>query len=226
MGTEALWIPLVLAAAGAGADAYNNRQIGKETDRLAAQGIRKQGMRQQEVDARVNEELNAQSRSTPEGERAAALDAYTAQLQRGRASAESGLTGIAGASDRYQTDVNAGKSAIGNYGDLLAGIQSRIDAPQRQRENEGVSRSRTAGDIGRISRDAQADDYLNQLLQSSVKGSTALEIAGPMLRGASQATAAGMGRTPSSAEFARMHAPSQQAVSSMFRGARRLPVTI
>ena len=42
MGTEAAWVPLVVAALGSGVQAYNVRQTAKEADAVAAQGIRQQ----------------------------------------------------------------------------------------------------------------------------------------------------------------------------------------
>lgn len=225
MGTEALWVPAVIAAVGAGANAVNQRNVAKKTDQIAAQGIRTQGQHQRDIDARVNEELAALNRSTPEGERAAALDAYTSQLQRGRAEAEGGLTGIAG-SNRFQTDQAAAKTAVGNYGEQIANIASRIDAPTRQREREGISARRTASDVAGIGRKAEADDYINRLLQQSVRGNDALSILGPVAQGVAAGMSANAGSVPTNAETYSMLAPSRNAVSTMFKGARRMPITI
>lgn len=226
MGTEGVWIPYVLAAAGAGATAVNQRNIAKKHEQVANRGIAQQASRQREADQRVNAEIAAQARSSPEEERAASLAAFTEQLAAAKPAAAGTASNSVVGSDRYQTDSKAADAAIQNYGAKRADITSRIRAPLDQRDNEGISRRKTAGDLAGIQRNAQGDAWLNQLLAQSIKGNTGLEVGGQLATAAAMASAGSAGSTPSSAEFAQMHVPSQQAVGGMFRGARRLPITI
>lgn len=225
MGTEAVWVPYVIAALGAGAGAVNARQVAKKNEQIQNRGIAAQAARQRDADARLAAATAEQARSTPEAERAQSLDDFTSQLRAAKTAA-SGTTDVPMGSDRYQTDDTAAKADIQNYGGQLADITSRLVAPMRQRQREREQLGRAESDVAGISRNAMGDAWLTQLMQSSVQPNTALSIAGPMLTGAAGAMAGGAGSTPTSAEFARLHAPSQQAVGSMFRGARRLPITI
>jgi hypothetical protein len=54
MGTEAIWIPLVTAAIGAGASAYQAKKVGDRQDSIAAAGIRNQVENQRRVNERLN----------------------------------------------------------------------------------------------------------------------------------------------------------------------------
>lgn len=224
MGTEAIWVPLVLAAAGATAQTVNNRNIAKERERIANQGIAAQASKQREAEARINEELGAQARSSPEAEQRESLNEFTSALASAK-SKSSGETSVPMGSDRYQTDETASKAAIQNYGEQQADIQSRIMAPLRQRENEDISRRRTGGDVAGIARNADAEAFLNQLLQGSVTGNTGLELGGAIATGAAQATAGSMGGVPSSAQTHAMLAPSRNSLGTMFKGARKLPIS-
>lgn len=224
MGTEAVWIPLVLAAAGATATTVNNRNIAKERERIANQGIAAQASKQREAEARINEEVGAQARSSPEQEQREALDEFTSVLSAAK-SKSAGDTAVPMGSDRYQTDEAASKAAIQNYGAEQAELQSRIMAPLRQRENENKSRRRTESDVLGIARNADAESFLNQLLQGSVTGNTGLELGGAIATGASQAMAGSAGSVPTSAQTHAMLAPSRNALGSMFKGARRLPIS-
>lgn len=226
MGTEAIWIPLVLAAAGGTASAVNARNVAKKNEQIQARGIAAQARRQEQADARISDEIRAQNASTPEEERAEALGQFTDTLRNAKASAEGGGDVPMG-SDRYQTESVDAKADIQDYGGKLADIVSRINAPLRQRENEAQSRNRTASDVAGIARNAEGDAWLTQLMASSVTPNTGLSIAAPLLQGAASATAGGMGPGPaSSASLAQGQRAGMQSVMQGIRGARRVPIVI
>jgi hypothetical protein len=188
MGTEALWVPLVLSAVGAGASAIDQRQMARKRDAIAVQGIDAQARRRREAEARVNQEVQAAARSSPEAEQQQAMADFTSQLRASKAGA-AGTTDIAGASDRYQTDTTAAKAGIENYGQQMADITSRITAQGRQRQREGFSRGRASSDVAGISRNAQGDEFLNQLMQSRVHPNAGLGILSALASGAGSAMA-------------------------------------
>lgn len=194
MGTEGIWVPLALSALGAGAGAVNQRNIAKKQEQVANRGIAQQASRQREADQRINAEIGAQARSTPEEERAASLAAFTDQLAAAKPAAAGTASNSVVGSDRYQTDSNAAQAAVQNYGAKRADLTSRIRAPLDQRNNEGISRRRAGSDVAGIQRNAEGDAWLTQLLAQSVKGNTGLEIGGQLATGAAQAMAGGAGR--------------------------------
>lgn len=197
MGTGAFWVPALISAVGAGAGAYETRRVAKKQDALAAEGIRQQSMRQREADARISQELGALERSSPEAERAKALDDYVAQLRATRANAAGGGA-VPGASDRYQTDEAGARADIQNFGEKVAGTLARINAPGFQRQREGFGINRLGGDIGGISRAAQGDDFLTQLRLSRVGRNPWVDAAAQGLQGLGQGMA-GRAAAPASA---------------------------
>lgn len=182
MGTEALWIPLALSAAGAGLQAHNSYRTAKRQDSAAAAGIRQQAARQREADQRVNAEIGALEGSTPEGEKAQALSDYMTTLQRARSQARGGGD-VAGASDRYQTDDAAAKVGIQNYGGQVADTLSRIAAPGLQRDREGRQINRMGSDVAGIARNAGGEAFLAQLRHNSINRNPWLDAGGQVLTG-------------------------------------------
>lgn len=167
MGTEALWVPLAVGALSAGAGAYNADRTARKQSAAATQGILQQQARQREATARVNQQIGAVERSTPEGERAAATDAYLAQLRANRAGVEGSPT--LGGSDRFRADTDAAKVDIQNYGTNAAKTLASIDAPLNQRITESRGVGRAGVDLNRIAGEAQGDDFLNKLRMSQIR---------------------------------------------------------
>lgn len=167
MGTEAAWVPLVVGALSAGASAYNTREVAKDQDQAAAAGIKLQAQHQREADDRVSQEVSAMEQSSPEASRKQATDAFLGQLRRTRGQAVAG--GPAGASDRYQQDLQTASGDVQNFGTQVAGTLARINAPALQRQGEAQGFARLSTDLGTIGRNAGGDAFLNQLRLNSIR---------------------------------------------------------
>ena len=169
MGTEAVWIPLVMAAVGAGASVYNTRQTERRQDNALAQQIRNQSARQREADAKAAELVRREAGSNDTDERASSLAKFTDAIQKARGNAERPLETVAAVSDAYKkagSDSALGMtSTAGNFADLV----SRIDAPMQQRQNDDLARGRYATDIDMIRRFASGDDYLDQMRLRNIR---------------------------------------------------------
>lgn len=164
MGTEAIWIPLALAAAGTGAQVYNTRQTAKREDNAAAAGIRQQAARQQQADQRVSQEVGAVERSTPEESRRAAASQFLNQLRQTQAQAIDG--GAPGAvSGRYAGDAAGAEGDVAEFGRQTADTLARISAPGMQRQQESQGFGRLGNDLGQITNAANGDAFLQQLRQ-------------------------------------------------------------
>ncbi len=163
MGTEAVWIPMAIAAVGAGASAYNTYQTGRNQDRALAASIQQQQVRQREADALVRAQLERTGQSTPDAERQTAMQEYLTQIQRAQAQAEGGLGVMGDVSARYAGDAGSAGQAIRDYATGTADIYSRIDAPLRQREREGIEFSRLGSDINTLGMLSGSDQYLADL---------------------------------------------------------------
>ncbi len=189
MGAEVL-IPLAIAAAGTGVGVANQEAAARRADRIAAQGIREQGVRQTEANARVDQEVANVAGSNAEGERQAANAQYMDQLRRSRAAAR-GMTDVPGASSRYSEEVAEGDQAVDSTAARVADLMSRVNAPLMQRDRELQGFDRLRSDVGVIGRAAAGDDFLNQLRLRSVRPNPWVGALGQLAQGY------GMGRLAS-----------------------------
>jgi hypothetical protein len=168
MGTG-MEIPLIMAAVAGGTSYVNTQRTAKKQDQTAAEGIRQQGVRQREADAKVRELIEKTRTSGPEGERKSALEKYMQALGVQAPNAQASFTDVAGASDAYGADVNAARSGVTDYGAQIADLMARIDAPADQRRREGNTMNRFDTDINQIKRFSSGDDFLNQLKLQSIR---------------------------------------------------------
>lgn len=190
MGTEAVWVPAVIAAVGAGVQAKEANDTARDTDEAAAQGIRLQSGKQREADARVAQEVNQLQSSTPEDSQREATDAFMQQLRRTRGQAH-GAGAVGATSDAYTTDSARAASDVDQYGANRAGLLGRINAPGLQRTAENVSRLRAGTDLGLISRAANADQFLTQLRLQNTRPNPWVMAGGQVLQGAGSGMASG-----------------------------------
>lgn len=169
MGTEVAWAPYVVAALAAGGSAANAEHTARKQDQAASQGILAQSEKQRAADQRVSEELASVENSNAETARATSQEQFMDQLRRTRAQADGSIPSVAGASDRYATDV-ADKSASSNaQASRIADLMSRINAPALQRQQEAQGFGRLATDINQIGRASAGEDFLTQLRVNSIR---------------------------------------------------------
>lgn len=168
MGTEAVWMPMLMTALSAGAQMYNTRRTENKQDAANANAIRSQARIQREADARVNEETQRLEQSRSESERAKALESYGSQLRTNRAAVQSGLVPNGG-SDALEGWAANASQAVDAGADKAAGLMARMDAPAYQRMNEGFSRGMLATDLDRTAREAQGRAFLDDLRLRSIR---------------------------------------------------------
>lgn len=186
-------VALALAAAAAGGSYYNTQQTAKRQDDAAAAGIRDQGKRQKEADAKVNGEVQKLKDSDAADERASALQSYMTTLAQHKQTAQAGLNtpNIGGAAFQAGSEKAAGEAA----GDAAntAGLMARIDAPGMQRQGEGFDYGNLATDLSLIGRQAQGDDFLNQLRIRAIRRNPYIDAAAAGMNAYAGATAGGGG---------------------------------
>lgn len=164
MGTEAIWVPLVMAAVGTAASVYNTRQTNKRMDKSLARQIDNQASKRAEANKRTDKLLEEVQQSNPAAERQRALSGFLSQLKAGSGAATAGLADNSGsASSRFAADSAAAALGIENYGNQRAEIQASIDAPKYQRDRESVMANRAQTDLQEIDRQARARAFLDGL---------------------------------------------------------------
>lgn len=169
MGTEAVWVPAVIAAVGAGASYYNTQKTAKKQDSALAGKLRNQRKTQDEIDSKVTDLVRKTGESDPNAARSSAEAGFLDMLKKGRGQTNSGLTNVAGASDAYQNDTTNAASGLADFGKGLAGLMSRIDAPGIQRRQEGVLAQRFGNETDMLRRQAGGDAFLDDLRLSGIR---------------------------------------------------------
>lgn len=155
-------IPIALMAAGTLAKQAEDDRVLKKQDQETAQGLLNQSQRQQEADRRVNNEIAQLETSTAADDRAQRLGEYMQQLQRGRKQAVAGLEGPIGGAT-FQADAGAARTGADNAAATTAGLMSRIDAPQLQRQQEAFGYGKLATDLDMEARASRGQQLIDQL---------------------------------------------------------------
>lgn len=156
------FIPIAIALAGTAAQQAETQRVERKQDQETAQGLLSQSRRQQEADRRVNDEIAQLETSTAADDRAQRLGQYMQQLQRGRKQAVAGLEGPVGGAT-FQTDAGAARTGADNAAATTAGLMSRIDAPQLQRQQEAFGYGKLATDLDMEARASRGQQFIDQL---------------------------------------------------------------
>ncbi|MDQ3056760.1 MAG: hypothetical protein M3Q96_03285 [Pseudomonadota bacterium] len=169
MGTEAVWVPLVMSAVAAGATAYNTNKTAKRQDSELARGIMEKGKFQREADGKVSKLIQDQQASTPDDERRDMMSQFSRQLAASDGQATNALNPVAGTSTAYQRDAAAASLGVTNYGQEYADLISRVDAPTAQRRSEAKVTDEYKQDLGEIERRSRGQDFLSQMRLQGIK---------------------------------------------------------
>jgi hypothetical protein len=168
MGTEAFWIPAVIAAVGSGAEAYNQHQALSKQDTAEAQSIQDQQKIAAQASQASNKTISDIQKSNPNQIAAKATGEYVDQLRRNAAGsaqpgASSALAPVAGASSRYKGDVTKAQTESQSFGDTLAGQLGNIDAATRQRQNEALSMNTLGTNLNLLNAQSFGQNFVDQL---------------------------------------------------------------
>lgn len=186
------FIPIALMAAGTLAQQSETERVTRKQDEATAQGLLSQSRRQQDADRRVNDEITNVASSTAADERAQRLGEYMTQLQRGRRQATAGLdTPIGGAT--FQADAGAARTGADSAAQTSAGLMSRIDAPQLQRQGEAFGYGRLATDIDMASRESRGQQFIDQLRLRGIRRRPEVDLLAGLATSAGGAMAGGGG---------------------------------
>jgi hypothetical protein len=142
---------------------HSDQQVAKKQDSALAQQIRTDSAHQQDADSAVADLINKTGQSNDAGQQQSLLGKFTQQIQDARGNATGGLNQVGNVSDAYKASGANAALGITDYGNKVADLTSRIDAPNLQRQNEQADRLRFTSTLGGISRDAAGDDFLAKL---------------------------------------------------------------
>ncbi len=176
MGTEEFWVPAVIGAIGAGAQAVNTRNANNAQDESETQAIIDQ-QKLQSAGAGAANKLTRQVQADNPTQLAAKSTGDFVQALRKNASAQaldqggstSSLSPVAGANPRYASSVSAADKAVQDYGNTYAGEMGNIDAAIRQRQNEGNAMGTLSTTLNGLNAQSNATNFVDQL-RSQVAG--------------------------------------------------------
>ena len=162
------WWAVGIAVVSTAANMYNQEQVAKKQDQNAAMQIRNQSAQQQKAESKIGEMLKQLQGSNSKDEEKQRMDQYLTTLQQG-AQAKGINQGVGGFSDAYRTDAAAAAAGLQDFGAQRAGLLARTDAPGLQRTGEGILFDNTAQDIRGIGRDANQQQFLDNLALQAIK---------------------------------------------------------
>jgi hypothetical protein len=162
MSWVAVGVGLALAAGGAYVSHENTVDTNRRTDNALAKQILNQSLKQREADRKVNEQVETLEGSTAADERAKRLDDYMQTLRASRGNLESGLTPNIGSS-AFRADAANDANDVMQYAGDTAGLMARIDAAGLQRQGEAFGYGNLATDLSLIGREAQGQNWLDEL---------------------------------------------------------------
>lgn len=176
MGTEEFWVPAVIGALGAGAQAINTRKANNAQDASETQAIIDQ-QNLENAGAGAANKLTRQVQSDTPTQLAAQSTGQFVNALRKNASAQaldqggstSSLSPVAGANPRYASSVAASNKAVQDYGNTYATDMGNIDAAIRQRQNEGNAMGTLSTQLNGLNAQSNATNFVDQL-RSQVAG--------------------------------------------------------
>jgi hypothetical protein len=191
-------VALALAAAAAGTSYYNTEKTASRQDQAAADAIRNQSKIQKEGDSKVNDTVAKLAASNAAAGREQRLDDYLQVLRRNKDTTTAGLAPTIG-SDTFKADSATAANDAQGFAQKTAGLLSRMDAPQIQRQGEAFDYGKLATDLGLVGRESQGQQFLDQLRQSRIRRNAKLDLASGLLAAGAGAAAGGAGAAASGA---------------------------
>lgn len=170
------WVAVAVAAAAALTSAYNTRQTAKKQDQAIAEGIRQQAKIQKRGNQQISMSLDKLEKSRSGPEQASALEQYRQALRGTESQARSGQA-VEGLSEAYDAATREGTAtAQGNVGNI-ADLLSRMDAPNLQRQREGIGAADLGLNLSTLGRDAAGADFLARMKAQNIRRNPWLDAA-------------------------------------------------
>jgi hypothetical protein len=198
-GTEAFWVPALLAAAGTGVNYVNTQSANARQQAGEVQTIQDQEKLQQQGNSQVKALTNQIAQNTPNQLAAQATGKYVDVLRKNAAGTQKGGSGGASilfgqptsslpptinAGSRYKADAAASQNQTEDYGSQLAGEMGQIDAATRQRQNEGLAANTLGTNLNLLGAQSYTQNFADQLrAQAAGQASPWMTLLGGVLQG-------------------------------------------
>jgi hypothetical protein len=191
LGSEAIWVPLVLSAVSAGAAYVNQRNVAHRQDNQLAAQLRAQADKQHQADAKTAALIQSQQQSSDKDEKAHSLAGFQQAIAQKSGAATAPLTSLGAVSDAYEKSKSNAALGIADKANNFADNVSSIDAPTQQRQNDALTMGRYGTDVNQIRRFNQGDDFLANMRLRGIKANPLLSLVSGVAGGAAGAASAG-----------------------------------
>lgn len=193
------YLALAAAAAAAGGSYYNTVDTQRRQDNALTEQLRRDAVNQDKADQAVNQLITQRASSTDDAEKQSTLDQYLNATRATQDTATSGLQQAGATSDAYKASGADASLGIQDYSNKLAGLMSRIDAPALQRQREAQESAQFGSNLGLLSRNAQADDFLAQLKLRGITRNPWIDAGSQLVGGLAGGLASGAGSAATTA---------------------------
>lgn len=212
MGTEEFWVPAVIAAVSAGAQAVNTSQANNRQNTAETQAIDNQQAIRQQANSQVHQLTSQIAQDSPQQIAAKSTGDYVNQLRRNAAGSTQGgsttgdtqtfgqpvsaLPSAVGADPRYAAGLAKSQQEVQDYGDTYANEMGQLDAATRMRQNEGLAMGSEEANLNTLGMQSYGQNFVDQLrAQSAGQTNPWLTLGAQMLENGARAYA--MNATPS-----------------------------
>ena len=215
MGTEEFWVPAVVAALGAGANAVNTSNANKRSQNSEVQALNDQQQYREQANSQIKNLTQQIAQNDPQKIAAQETGNFVNTLRKNAAgSAAPGATGAgsadtnfgapvsamppaAGASSRYKSDSANAQTQVQNYGQTYANEIGNIDAAVRQRQNEGLAMQTAGTNLNTLGAESYTKNFVDQLrAQTAGQTNPWVSLFSNMLQKGAGAYAQNAGGTP------------------------------
>lgn len=199
MGTEEFWVPALVSALGAGANAISTKNANSRAGNAETLATIDQEQKQSQANSAVNKMTQQIATSSPAALAAKNTGDFVNTLRQNMAGSStsnpnSALAPVAGANARYNADKATGQSNTEAYGTNLADELGNITAATQQRTNEGTAMNTLGVNLNGINAASQSQGFVDQL-KAQLAGQTNpwVGLAGGLLQGGAKAYATNAG---------------------------------
>lgn len=177
-------LPLILSAGGAVANHKAQADNLRDQERITAEGILRQAALNREGGDRVAQTVQQIGASNPDAERAAKRATYTDALRKSVGMRSGAVPASGNVSGRFAEDSGDARTQTEAEAVQNADLTAAIEAPQYQRQNEGVALDNAGVDLSQLKSRSASQDYLTRLRLAMQKPSPWLTAGGQLLSGA------------------------------------------
>lgn len=189
-------VPYILSAVGATAQRKAQNDLIDNQQRIAAEGILRQAAINREADQRVAQTTQQIAASNPEAEQAAKRATYLDALRKSLPTREGAVPTNGNVSSRFAADADNARTQTEAEAAQNADLTAAIEAPQYQRQKEGVMFDNANADLSLLRGRSASQDYLTRLRLAMTKPNQWLTAAGQLASGAGTAMAGNVGFAP------------------------------